>query len=79
MKSRLFTDTQGLDVPFADEGADRISICLRMSRSAYIRIAKKAERLGITTGEYVERLILQEEKPCPRNGRRAGVPVLARD
>ena len=78
MKSKLFTDTRGLDVAFADE-ADRISICLRMNRSTYIRIAKGAERLGITTGEYVERMVLREAEAPGREGRRAGAPVLAGD
>lgn len=75
MKSRLFTDTHGLDVPFTDEGADRISVCLRMNRSAYIHIAKRAEKLGLTTGEYVERLVRQDRE----SGHSLRVPALMRD
>ena len=51
------------------------SVCLRMNRSAYIHIAKRAEKLELTTGEYVERLVRQDRE----SDRSLRVPALMRD
>lgn len=58
MKSRFFTDTQGLDDPGIP--ADKLSVCLRLNRSAYERAAQRAANLHMTSGEYIEHLILKD-------------------
>lgn len=62
MKSKLFRDTQGLDLPFFLCEPDKLSVCIRMSREAYQLAAKRAAKLGVTSGEYVERLILSQKE-----------------
>jgi len=69
MKSKLFTYTQGLDIPFTDNAPDQLSVCLRMSRSAYIHIAKQAQKLGLTTGEYVDALARGDKDRLSREQR----------
>lgn len=58
MKSRLFTDTHGLDDP--PRPADKISVCLLVNRCAYEHVLHQAGRLGITSGEYIDHLILAD-------------------
>ena len=62
MKSKLFRDTQNLDVPFLLYEPNKLSVCLRMSREAYQLAARRAAWLGLTSGEYVERLILEKKE-----------------
>ena len=64
MKSRFFTDTQGLDA--APAVCDRVSVCLLLDRRAYERALREAERLHITSGEYIDRLILCGQPKCRR-------------
>ncbi len=56
MKSRLFTDTQGLDAP-APLARGQIAVCLRMSREAYAHALRRAAALGLTSGAYLQRLV----------------------
>lgn len=58
MKSRFFTDTQGLD----DRSfpSDKISVCLLVNRCAYEHVLHQAGRMGITSGEYIDHLILAD-------------------
>ena len=58
MKSRFFTDTQELDVPMLPK--DKISVCLCLNRSAYEQALLRAGRMGISSGEYIERLICHD-------------------
>ena len=58
MKSRFFTDTQGLDA--APPPCDQVCVCLRLSRHAVETAMKNASRMHLTSGEYIERLILSQ-------------------
>lgn len=58
MKSRFFTDTQGLDEPSFPP--DKVSVCLLLNRCAYEHVLHQAGRLGITSGEYIDHLILAD-------------------
>jgi len=58
MKSRFFTDTQGLDDPGMP--ADQISVCLRLNRTAYEHVLRRAAVLHMTSGEYMDHLILAD-------------------
>lgn len=58
MKSRFFTDTQGLDA--APPPGDKVCVCLMLSRKAYERAVRNAGRMRITSGEYIDRLILSK-------------------
>ena len=55
MKSRFFTDTQDLDAPCVPK--DKISICLCMSRRSYELLLLRSGQIGVTSGEYIDRLI----------------------
>ncbi len=57
MKSRFFTDTQALDASPPPD--DQICVCLMLSREAYDRAVRHAAQMGVTTGEYMNRLILK--------------------
>lgn len=63
MKSRFFTDTQGLDA--APVSGDRVSVCLMLNRRTYESAVREAERLHMTSGEYIEWLIAQSLKTRP--------------
>lgn len=56
MKSRFFTDTQALDASPPPD--DHICVCLMLRREAYERAVQTAARMNITSGEYINRLIL---------------------
>ena len=58
MKSRFFTDTQELDAP--KPPSDKISVCLWLDRSAYEHALCQAQTLGVTSGEYIGRLIRRD-------------------
>ncbi len=60
MKSRFFKDTQGLCEYRCPP--EQVCICLRMDREAYGRILREAERLGISSGAYIQRMV--EAKPA---------------
>jgi len=68
MKSRFFTDTQGLDDPSFP--ADKVSVCLLVNRRAYEHVLHRAGQLGITSGEYIDHLILADAvSVCDTKGR----------
>lgn len=58
MKSRFFTDTQGLDA--SPPPCDKVCVCLMISRQAYDRAIRHAARMHMTSGEYIDRLILSQ-------------------
>lgn len=55
MKSQFFKDMQGLGT--TPSLAGRISVCLLLNRDAYLQAVQEAARLGITSGEYFDRLV----------------------
>ena len=62
MKRRFFRDTHELDSAFAPAAPDKVSVCLRLGKRAYeAALARSCER-GVTSGEYMETLILREEE-----------------
>ena len=71
MKSKFFKDTQGLESAFESCTPDKVSVCLRLSRTAYELALAESAREGLTSGEYIERLICQRAPP-PAGGRRLG-------
>ncbi|MDD3336386.1 MAG: hypothetical protein PHI98_12870 [Eubacteriales bacterium] len=62
MKSKYFKDTQGLDLPFELCSPDKVSVCLRIEKSALDYVLSESERLSITSGEYIEGLIRREAR-----------------
>ncbi len=62
MKSRLFTDPQGLDEPFGLCAPDKVSVCVQMDREAYRHALERAASRRLTSGEYLEQLVWQYEK-----------------
>lgn len=62
MKSRLFTDPQGLDEPFGLCAPDKVSVCVQMDREAYRYALERAASRRLTSGEYLEQLVWQDEK-----------------
>ena len=71
MRSKFFKDTQGLESAFDSCAPDKVSVCLRLSRTAYDLALAQSAREGLTSGEYIERLI------CQRVPRRPEAEVLA--
>ena len=63
MKSQFFKDTQGLGT--APNLAGRISVCLLLNRDAYLQAVQEAARLGITSGEYIDRLMMTNANSIP--------------
>lgn len=57
MKSKFFKDTQGLGECYTRCPPGVVCICLRMDRAAYEQLLREAEQLGITSGEYIQRLL----------------------
>ena len=57
MKSKFFKDTEGLESAFDTCTPDKLNICLRLDKKAYEHLLREAQRLGITTGEYLERML----------------------
>jgi len=58
MKSRFFTDTQALDA--APPPCDKVCVCLLMNRQAYEQAVRNAAQLHLTSGEYLDRLVLSD-------------------
>lgn len=58
MKSRFFTDTQGLDA--APPPTDQLCVCLMLNRKAYERALQQAARMHLTSGEYISQLLLDK-------------------
>ncbi|MBE5802171.1 MAG: hypothetical protein E7319_07770 [Clostridiales bacterium] len=65
MKSKFFKDTQGLDELYTRCAPDKVSICLRMDKAAYQQVLSESGRLGITSGEYIQRLLTQKSQVNP--------------
>ena len=65
MKSRLLTDTQGLDAPFDLCAPEKVSVCVQMDRRAYQQALERAAQRSQTSGEYLEQLVWQAEKNGP--------------
>lgn len=66
MKSKFFKDTQGLESAFEVCSPDKVSVCIRLSRRAYDLALDESSRLGLTSGEYIDRLLLRQERPPTR-------------
>lgn len=64
MKSKFFKDTQGLESAFESCTPDKVSVCLRLSRTAYELALAESARDGLTSGEYIERLICRALPPA---------------
>ncbi len=69
MKSKFFTDTRDLDGSAVPR--DRVCVCLCLNRRAYERVLARASERQMTSGEYIDRLILLDalsngdtEVPC---------------
>ena len=58
MKSRFFTNTQGLDA--AALPRDQVCVCLRMNRQVYEQAVRNAVSLHITSGAYIARLVMND-------------------
>ena len=69
MKSQFFKDMQGLGT--APNLAGRISVCLLLNRDAYLQAVQEAARLGITSGDYIDRLMMKAEAFAIRSGGRS--------
>lgn len=54
MKSKFFKDTQGLESAFESCTPDKVSVCLRLSRTAYELAPGESAREGLTSGEYID-------------------------
>ena len=65
MKSKFFKDTQGLESAFESCTPDKVSVCLRLSRTAYDLALAQSAREGLTSGEYIEQLLLRERERDP--------------
>lgn len=66
MKSKFFKDTQGLEPTLEATSPNKISVCMRLDKCAYAYAAAQAQRLNISTGEYIERLLLSMSDCPPR-------------
>ena len=55
MKSRFFTDEQGLDTTPGMPG--RVCLCLLVRRSTLGRLLQQAQQRGMTSGEYIDHLV----------------------
>lgn len=62
MKSRFFTDTQDLDT--TPRSADRVCLCVLIDRRTCEAILKEARGQGLTTGEYIDQLVLDTLAPA---------------
>ncbi len=63
MKSQFFKDTQGLDAGISAD--DRVGVCVLLHRDAYLSAVREAARLGLTSGEYLDRLIWKARREAP--------------
>lgn len=57
MKSKFFKDTQGLGECYTRCPPGMVCICLRMDRAVYGQLLREAGQWGITSGEYIQRLM----------------------
>ena len=56
MKSKFFTDTQELD--YAPIASGKVCVCLLMDRRAWEKLLCEAAQARMTTGEYMDQLML---------------------
>ena len=77
MKSKFFKDTQGLGECYTRCPPDRVCICLRMDRVVYGQLLREAGQLGITSGDYIQRLMEWHSMTHPPAHRMDGCPVLS--
>lgn len=57
MKSKFFKDTQGLGECYTRCPPGRVCVCLRMDETIYGQLLREAGQLGITSGDYIQRLM----------------------
>lgn len=57
MKSKFFKDTQGLGECYTRCPPGVVCVCLRMNQTVYGQLLREAGQLGITSGEYIQRLM----------------------
>ena len=55
MKSRFFSDLQGLD---SAPPADRVCLCLLICPRTLERLLQECQRTGMTSGEYIDQIML---------------------
>lgn len=60
MKSKFFKDTQGLESAFEACKPDKLSVCLRLDKRIYEHVVCEAQRLGVSSGEYLEKVLLSD-------------------
>ena len=72
MKSRFFTDTQDLDT--TPRSADRVCLCVLIDRRTCEAIVKEARGQGLTTGEYIDRLVLDSPVPARKTDSASPLP-----
>ena len=65
MKSKFFKDTQGLESAFEICSPEKVSVCLRLSKCSYDYALRQSTRLNVTSGEYIEQLLLKERERDP--------------
>ena len=63
MKSKFFKDTQELECAFDVCAPDKLCVCVRLSKRAYEQVLHEANRLEISSGEYIERVVLARQDP----------------
>lgn len=63
MKSKFFKDTQELEPAFESCTPDKISVCLRLDKRTYEHMITEAGRKGISSGEYLEQLLVRDIRP----------------
>ena len=77
MKSKFFKDTHGLESAFESCAPGKVSVCLRLDRRAYELALAESAREGLSSGEYIERLILQRTPRRPEAGVFSGTAPLS--
>lgn len=79
MKSKFFKDTQGLGECYTRCPPGMVCVCLRMDRVVYGQLLREAGQLGITSGDYIQRLMEWHSMalPTPTARQENGCPVLS--
>jgi len=57
MKSKFFKDTHNLDSALEAYSPDKLNVCLRLDKRVYEHVVVEAQRLGISSGEYLEKVL----------------------
>lgn len=66
MKSKLFKDIREPISTYDICAPDKLVVCVRLNKRVYEHVLAEANRLGVSSGEYVERLVLRETGALPR-------------